>query len=108
MTISLYPTAQLRFCKLRTVLYSLKGKIEKELDRLVQQGVIEPVTLSQWAAPIVPVLKKDGTVRICGDCKLTVKQAAKVDSYHLPKISDCFASIAGGHIFSKLDLACQK
>ena len=55
--------------------------------------------------PIVPVLKKDGTVRICGDYKLTVNQASKVDSYPLPKIDDLFASLAGGKTFSKLNLA---
>ena len=85
--------------------YALKVKIEKELDRLEQDGVIEPVTFSEWAAPIVPVLKKDGTVRICGDYKMTVNQAAKIDSYPLPKINDLFASLAGGQTFSKLDLA---
>ena len=51
------------------------------------------------------MLKKDGTVRICGDYKLTVNQAAKVDSYPLPKINDLFASLAGGQTFTKLDLA---
>ena len=105
VTIHLDPTAQPRFCKTTTVPYALKGKIEKELDRLVEQGVIEPICYSEWAAPIVPVLKKDGTVRICGDYKLTVNQAAKIDSYPLPKISDLFASLAGGQTFSKLDLA---
>ena len=74
----------------------MKGKIEKELDRLVQQGAIEPICFSEWAAPIVPVLKKDETVRICGDYKLTVNQAAITDSYPLPKINDLFASLAGG------------
>ena len=63
------------------------------------------MNLSDWAAPIVPVLKKDGTVRICGDYKLTVNQAAKADSYPLPKIDDLFAALAGGKTFSKLDLA---
>ena len=99
------PSAQPRFCKARTVPYALKEKIEKELDRLVKQGVIEPISFSEWAAPIVPVLKKDGTVRICGDYKLSVNQASKVDSYPLPKIDDLFASLAGGKTFSKLDLA---
>ena len=70
VTIHLDPTAQPRFCKARTVPYALKGKIEKELDRLVQQGVIEPIYFSEWAPPIVPALKKDGTVKICGDYKL--------------------------------------
>ena len=104
-TIQLDPSAQPRFCKARTVPYALKGKIEKELDRLVKQGVIEPISFSEWAAPIVPVLKKDGTVRICGDYKLSVNQASKIDSYPLPRIDDLFASLAGGKTFTKLDLA---
>ena len=87
-TIQLDASAKPCFCKARTVPYSLKGKIEQELNRLVKQGVIEPITFSEWAAPIVPVLKKDGTVRICGDYKLSVNQASKVDSYPLPKIDD--------------------
>ena len=57
------------------------------------------------AAPIVPVLKKDGTVRICGDYKLSVNQASKVDSYPLSRIDDLFASLPGGKTFTKLDLA---
>ena len=78
VTIHLYPTAQTCFCKARTVPYVLKGKIKKELDRLVKQRVIKPICYSEWAAPIFPVLKKDGTVRICRDYKLIVSQAAKV------------------------------
>ena len=72
---------------------------------MVKQGVIEPISFSEWADPIVPVLKKDGTVRICGDYKLSVNQASKVDSYPLPRIDDLFASLAGVKTFMKLDLA---
>ena len=32
--------------------------------------MIEPVSFSDWAAPIVPVVKGDGTIQICGDYKL--------------------------------------
>ena len=59
----------------------------------------------QWAAPIVPVIKKDGSVCICGDYKVTINQASKNDTYPLPRIDDLFVSLAGGTIFSKLDLA---
>lgn len=64
------------------------------------------VQLADWAPPIVPVLKNDGkAVRICGDVKLTVSQATKVDKYPVPKIQDLFAKVGGGKKFTKLDLS---
>ena len=51
------------------------------------------------------MIKRDGSVRICGDYKLTVNQAAKLDPYPLPKIEDLFAQLAGGKTFTKLDFA---
>ena len=83
----------------------MKEKVEAELDRLHQQGIIEPVQFLDWAAPIVPILKQDGSVRICGDYKLTVNAVAKLDTYPLPRIDDLFTSLSGGKYFSKLDLA---
>ena len=83
-TIRVDSTAQPCFHKPRAVPYALKTKIEKELDRLIQQGVIKPIEFSKWAAPIVPVLKKDGSIRTCGDYMVTINQASQVDSYPLP------------------------
>ena len=53
----------------------------------------------------MPVVKCDGSIRVCGDYKLTINQAAQVDTYPLPLIEDLFASLAGGKVFSKVDLA---
>jgi len=53
----------------------------------------------------LPVAKKDGSVRICGDYRLTVNCTAKPDTYPLPKVDDILASLSGGKAFSKLDLA---
>ena len=50
--------------KARPVPYALKAKVEKELDRLQSEGIISPVEFTEWAAPIVPVVKQDGSVRI--------------------------------------------
>ena len=99
------PEAQPRFYKSRSVPYALRQKVEQELDRLEEAGVIVPTQHSDWAAPIVPVVKSNGSVRICRDYKLTANTATKTESYPLPRIEDLFASLAGGKVFSKLDLS---
>ena len=53
----------------------------------------------------MPVLKSSGDVRICGDYKLTVNQAAKGDSNPLPHIDELYAKLSGGTVSSKLDLS---
>ena len=83
----------------------MRGKVNTEIDRLTREGVIEPVEFADWATPIVPVVKTDGSVRLCGDCKVTVNQIAKLDKYPIPRIDDVFSSLEGGKTFSKLDLA---
>ena len=84
--IQIDPSATPKFCKARTVPYAYRALVNKELDRLVDQGILTPVQLTNWAAPIVPVLKSDKqSVRICGNFKRTVNQASKVDKYPIPK-----------------------
>ena len=89
----------------RQVPFAIRQKVEEELDRLQSLGVIRPVQFSDWAAPIVPVMKKDGRVRICGDYKITIDRAAKVEEYPIPRIEELFASLVGGKSFTKLDLS---
>ena len=79
-------------------------KVNKELERLQQQGIIKPVQFSEWAAPIVPLLKSDGTIRICGDYRLTVNQASLVDTYPVPPMEDLCVKLTGGTKFNKLDI----
>ena len=99
------PQVKPRYCKARPIPYSMRTIVEQELDRLVSDGILEPVQFADWASPIVPVLKADGrSVRICGDFKL-LNQACKLDKYPLPKIEDLFVQVAGGKAFTKLDLS---
>ena len=58
------PNVKPRFYKARSVPYARRTGVEAELSCLATLGIIEPVTLSKLAAPIVPVLKKDGSIRI--------------------------------------------
>lgn len=94
-----------KFFRPRSVPYALRGAIEQDLERLEQLGIIEKVRYSDWAAPIVPVPKGDGGIRLCGDYKVTVNPVLKVDKYPLPTPEDLFATLAGGESFTKLDLS---
>jgi hypothetical protein len=64
----------------------MRPKVEKELEKLERVGSISKIEMNDWASPIVPVLKKDGSVRTCGDFKVTVNQVLQVDQYPLPRI----------------------
>ena len=92
--------AKPKFSKARPVPYAMTGKIEAELKRLQDEGTIEPLQFSEWAAPIVPILKPDGSIRICGDYKTTVNQVSKLDSYPIPKVEDLFATLGGSEKFT--------
>ena len=72
------PDATPRFFKSRPVPFAIKEAIGKELDKLEEQGILQKVDSSDWAAPIVPVPKKDGRFRICGDYKVTINQSLSV------------------------------
>ena len=97
--------AQPCFNKARPVPYALRNKVEAELDKLVEQGVLIPVSHSNWAAPIVVVPKSDKSIWICGDYKTTINPVLDVDKYPLPNPQDLFSTLAGGCCFTKLDLS---
>ncbi|XP_036347321.1 uncharacterized protein K02A2.6-like [Rhagoletis pomonella] len=89
----------------RRIPIAIRSLVETELDRLCAQGIFEPVEYSDWATPIVPVLKSDGTIRICGDYKSSLNKAMLPHNFQIPSISSLISSIEGGKIFAKLDLA---
>lgn len=92
------------YLKHRTVPSKLLPLIDKAIQKLETAGVLVKLNTSEWATPIVPVLKKEGTIRICGDYSVTLNPNLLVDDHPLPTIDELFASIAGGTTFSKIDL----
>lgn len=89
-------TERPRFFKARPVAYAPREKTERVLDRLVQEGTLEPVEFSEWATPIVPTVKEDGTILICGENKQRINQVAKLDNYPIPNIEDLYATLGEG------------
>ncbi|XP_017890397.1 uncharacterized protein K02A2.6-like, partial [Ceratina calcarata] len=92
------------FCEPKTLPLIFKEKVE-ELLRLEKEGIIAPVTDSEWGTPLVPVLKKNGQIRICVDYKSTVNTFLKDVKYPLPRIEEIFAALRGRKEFTKLDLS---
>ena len=83
-----------------------RDRVDKELKRLQEEGTLEPVDISEWADPIVAVLKSDkNSVRICGDFSVTINPVSKLDRYPIPKVEDLFSRLSGGKYFTKLDLS---
>ncbi|UYV62505.1 hypothetical protein LAZ67_2000885 [Cordylochernes scorpioides] len=82
-----------------------RKKVENEIDGMVNEGILQPIEYANWAAPIVPVLKKDGSLRICGDFRCTANKAIELDKYPLPSIDEIFSKLSGNTVFSSLDLS---
>lgn len=93
------------FLKARQPPLSMKMGIEAELDRLQREGIVEQVRFSKWATPIVPILKADGSIRVCGDYKSTLNKVAPVENHPIPLIEDMANQLAGGEKFTKLDFS---
>lgn len=102
--LHLSPGTTPKFLKEREVAYGLRQKVTEKIDRLVENGVLSLIPHSDWATPVVSVLKKNGSFRICGDFKHTVNKACSTKHYSLPLIEVLFASLSGGDCFSILDL----
>ncbi|CAH8609833.1 unnamed protein product [Dicrocoelium dendriticum] len=103
--LTLLPEAKPVFRPRRPVPHASQALVEHELDRLQQAGVIEQVSFSQWAAPIVVIRKPNGSVRLCADFSTGLNAALEPHQYPLPLPDDVFAKLNGGKYFATLDLA---
>ena len=53
----------------------------------------------------MPVLKQNGTIRLCGDYHVIINQASRVDTYPLPKVEELFTAMSNGKVYTKLDMS---
>uniref|UniRef100_A0A2N9F0K1 Reverse transcriptase domain-containing protein n=1 Tax=Fagus sylvatica TaxID=28930 RepID=A0A2N9F0K1_FAGSY len=77
-------------------------KIKEKIERLVRAGFIRPAMYVEWLSNIVPVLKKNGKLRICIDFR-NINMATPKDEYPMP-IADLLVDGASGYkILSFMD-----
>ena len=82
-----------------------KEEIEKQVQQMLQDGIIEPST-TPWVSPVVLVKKKSGEYRFAVDYR-RLNQLTKPIQFPLPRLEDVFDTIGekGAQIFTSLDLA---
>lgn len=80
----------------------VQDAVEEEVGDMLRQGIIERST-SAYNAPLVPVKKPDGTLRVCVDFR-GLNKILVSDAEPIPRVDVVFAKVAGKKYFSKLDL----
>ena len=87
----------------RNVPLPLRSKVEQELTRMEQLGVIQPVDgPTDWCQAMVVVPKPDGSVRICVDLK-PLNQFIPRELHQQPTVDETLAQLDGATVFTKLD-----
>ncbi|XP_038717270.1 uncharacterized protein LOC120010560 [Tripterygium wilfordii] len=73
----------------------LVPKIENEVNKLIEAGFIREVKYPTWIANIVPVMKKNGQLRVCVDFR-DLNKACPKDDFPLP-ITELMVDATTGH-----------
>src|SRR3954449_2203316 len=78
------------------------AELKIQLEASLAKGFIRPSS-SPWGCPVLFVMKKDGTERMCVDYR-PLNLAMIKNKYPLPRINDLYDQLAGSCVFSKMDL----
>jgi hypothetical protein len=77
-------------------------ELKEHIKELLEKGFNRPRS-SLWGAPVIFVLKKDGTQRLCMDYRALNEVTIK-NKYPLPRIDDLFDLLCGACVFSKINI----
>ncbi len=104
--IDLIPGAKQKHSRLHPVPRIHLAAFKKELDQLVEIGVLSPTGASKWGSPTFITPKKDNTVRLVSDLR-ELNKVVLHKQYPLPIITDILKKCPGYKFFSKLYISRQ-
>ena len=87
----------------RRIPFALRSKVEEEIQKLLEQDIIEPVQgPTPWVSPVVVVPKGSG-VRLCVDMR-QANEATIRERHPIPTVDEVLEELNQSTVFSKLDL----
>ncbi|MCO5597798.1 hypothetical protein L7F22_051881 [Adiantum nelumboides] len=81
---------------------ALEGELETQIADLLRAGFIRPSS-SPFAAPILFVMKKDKSVRLCVDYRALNNKSIK-NKFPMPRMEYILEQLDGAKFFTKIDL----
>ncbi len=85
-----------------TVPAHLEAGFQRSIEELLRLDIIEPST-SAWSSPPIPIIKKDGDVRIVCDYR-KLNSVTLPEPFKMPTIEEILSRLGRAKSLSKLDL----
>lgn len=86
----------------RRVPYNIRTNVEEHINDLLKEEIIEE-SKSDFCSPILPIKKKDGSIRLAIDYR-QLNAISKKDKFPMPRLDELIDNLGNSIVFSKLDL----
>ncbi|CAB4003757.1 Hypothetical predicted protein [Paramuricea clavata] len=106
LKLHIYPNVKPVAQPERRIPFHIREKVTHELDKLTEQGIIEPCSgPTPWVSPLVVVLKPKNPeeTRICVDMRMP-NTAIIRERHPMPTADELIHKLNSAKVFSKLDL----
>ena len=80
----------------------MEPKMQEELTKLRDGGIIKPIRHSTWVSNLVPMRKKNGDIRLCVDFR-NLNMASLKDNYPLPNMEAILHKVIGCELLYMID-----
>lgn len=81
---------------------TFQPKLHEELMKLREGGIIKPIIYSTWVSNLVPIIKKNGDIRLCVDFR-NLNISSLKDNYPIPNMEAMLQRVIGCELLSMMD-----
>jgi hypothetical protein len=100
--IKTYPDAKPIWQHLHPVHPRKSAAIKLEVEKILKDEFIYPVARTDWVSNLVPIDKKQGTIRVCVDYR-DINKACPKDNFPTPFVDQIVDDCTEIEIFSLMD-----